>query len=128
MCCFMRNFMCNFLYNYIRDVALTMQGCIKKGANNMIALLSRADQAVSITDIARSAKKYFDRLIAGEQDRYIVMRNNIPAAVVLPVDYYETLISEIDDLKMELIAIKRLANMDKNTKLVSHEDMFARYK
>ena len=94
----------------------------------MSALLSRADQAVSITDIERSAKKYFDRLITGDQDRYIVMRNNMPAAVMLPVDYYETLISEIDDLKMEIIAMQRLANMDKNTKLVSHEDMFARYK
>ncbi len=94
----------------------------------MSALLSRADQAVSITEIARSAKKYFDRLIAGDQDRYVVMRNNAPAAVMLPVDYYENLISEIDDLKMEIIATQRLANMDKNTELVSHEDMFARYK
>ncbi len=98
---------------------------------NMItnnALLSRADQAVSITDIARSAKKYFDRLITGDQDRYVVMRNNVPAAVVLPVDYYETLIGELDDLKMEIIAMKRLVNMDENTELVSHEEMFARYK
>jgi len=92
------------------------------------ALLSRADQAVSITDIARSAKKYFDRLITGDQDRYVVMRNNVPAAVVLPVDYYESLIGELDDLKMEIIAMKRLANMDENTELVSHEEMFARHK
>jgi antitoxin StbD len=92
----------------------------------MNALLSRADQAVSITDISRSAKKYFDRLITGEQDRYIVMRNNAPAAVVLPVDYFESLISEIDDLQMEIVALRRLANMDENTELVSHEDMFAR--
>ncbi len=94
----------------------------------MNALLSRADQAVSITEIARSAKKYFDRLITGEQDRYVVMRNNAPAAVVLPVDYFESLISEIDDLQMEIVALRRLANMDENTELVSHEDMFARYK
>jgi len=101
----------------------------KKGAKTIMgALLSRADQAVSITDIARSAKKYFDRLIAGDQDRYIVMRNNAPAAVVLPVDYYENMISELDDLQMEIVALKRLANMDENTELVSHEDMFARYK
>ncbi len=92
------------------------------------ALLSRADQAVSISDIARSAKKYFDRLITGDQDRYVVMRNNVPAAVVLPVDYYETLIGELDDLKMEIIAMKRLANVDESTELVSHEEMFARYK
>jgi len=94
----------------------------------MTALLSRADQAVSITDISRSAKKYFDRLITGDQDRYVVMRNNAPAAVVLPVDYFENLISEIDDLQMEIVALRRLASMDENTELVSHEDMFARYK
>jgi len=94
----------------------------------MSALLSRADQAVSITEIARSAKKYFDRLISGDQDRYVVMRNNAPAAVVLPVDYYETLISEIEDLQMENVALRRLANMDESTELVSHEDMFSRYK
>ncbi len=92
------------------------------------ALLSRADQAVFITDIARSAKKYFDRLITGDQDRYVVMRNNVPAVVVLPVDYYEALIGELDDLKMGIITMKRLANMDENTELVSHEEMFARYK
>jgi antitoxin StbD len=94
----------------------------------MGALLSRADQAVSITDMVRSAKKYFDRLIAGEQDRYVVMRNNAPAAVMLAVEDYENLINELEDLKIELIAAERLAAMDGNTKLISHEDVVARYK
>lgn len=94
----------------------------------MSALLSRSDQAVSITDMARSAKKYFDRLITGEQDRYVVMRNNAPAAVMLAVEDYENLMNELEDLKIELIAAQRLAAMNKNTKLVSHEDMLARYK
>jgi antitoxin StbD len=94
----------------------------------MSALLSRADQAVSITDMTRSAKKYFDRLIAGEQDRYVIMRNNAPAAVMLAVADYEHLMNELDDLKIELIAAERLAGMDKNTKLISHEDVVARYK
>lgn len=94
----------------------------------MSALLSRADQAVSITDIVRSAKKYFDRLITGEQDRYVVMRNNAPAAVMLAVADYENLMNELEDLKIEIIAAQRIAAMDENTKLLSHEDMLDRYK
>lgn len=94
----------------------------------MGALLSRADQAVSITDMARSAKKYFDRLIAGDQDRYVIMRNNAPAAVMLAVADYEHLINELEDLKIELIVAERLAGINENTKLISHEDVIARYK
>lgn len=97
-------------------------------ANSMSALLSRADQAVSITDIVRSAKKYFDRLIAGDQDRYVVMRNNAPAAVMLAVADYENLMNELENLKIEIIAAQRLAVMDENTKLASHEEMLDRYK
>ncbi|GAB6043228.1 type II toxin-antitoxin system prevent-host-death family antitoxin [Endothiovibrio diazotrophicus] len=66
----------------------------------MGVLLTRADQAVSITEIARSAKKFFDNLISGKQDRYVVMRNNAPAAVVLPVATYEALQDELDDLRV----------------------------
>lgn len=94
----------------------------------MSVLLSRADQAVSITDMVRSAKKYFDRLITGNQDRYVIMRNNAPAAVMLAVADYEHLMNELEDLKIELIAAQRLAAMNENTELSSHEDMLARYK
>lgn len=94
----------------------------------MSALLSRTDQAVSVTDIVRSAKKYFDRLISGDQDRYVVMRNNIPAAVMLSAEDYENLMDELEDLKIELVAAQRLAKLDESAELVSHEDMLARYK
>jgi len=94
----------------------------------MSALLKRADQAVSVTDFSRSAKQYFDRLKSGEQDRYVVMRNNAPAAVMLPVAEYEQLIDELDDLKVELIAAQRLTQLSENTETISFEDMRSRYK
>lgn len=94
----------------------------------MSMLLSRADQAVSVTDIARSAKKYFDRLISGEQDRYVVMRNNTPAAVMLSVEEYEQLMDELSDLQIDRIAAARLAAFSPDDELVSHEDMLAHFK
>jgi len=94
----------------------------------MSALLSRVDQAVSITDMTRSAKKYFDNLISGEQDRYVVMRNNVPAAVMLAITEYEQMIEELDDLRVELIALERLSKMNEDTELVSFDEMQKRFK
>jgi antitoxin StbD len=89
----------------------------------MSALLTRTDQAISVTAIARSTKKYFDKLISGEQDKYVVMRNNVPAAVLLPVADYEALLDEIEDLRIELVAIERLANPSDESELISHDDV-----
>jgi hypothetical protein len=42
----------------------------------MSTLLDRSNQALSVTDLVRSAKEVFERLESGEQDKYVVMRNN----------------------------------------------------
>lgn len=88
----------------------------------MNALLERSSQAVSVTDVARSAKTIFDRLSSGEQDKYVVMRNNAPAAVMMPVSVYEALMDELDDLRIEMTARDRLQGFDRS-KAVSHEEM-----
>jgi antitoxin StbD len=92
----------------------------------MRALLERSDQAVSVTEVSRSAKTIFDRLSSGKQDKYVVMRNNAPAAVMLPVQVYEALMDELDDLRIEITARDRLATFDRS-KAVSHEEMLERF-
>ncbi|MDH5259247.1 MAG: type II toxin-antitoxin system Phd/YefM family antitoxin [Gammaproteobacteria bacterium] len=92
----------------------------------MSALLERKDQSVSITDFTRGAKRFFDALTSGKQDRFVVMKNNNPSAVVLPVDTFEAMQSELDDLRLQAIAVERLADFDAS-KAISHADMLARY-
>lgn len=92
----------------------------------MRALLERSDQAVSVTEVSRSAKTIFDRLSSGKQEKYVVMRNNAPAAVMMPVGVYESLIDELDDLHIELTARDRLSTFDK-AKAVSHQEMLSRF-
>lgn len=92
----------------------------------MRALLERSEQAVSVTEVSRSAKTIFDRLSSGRQDKYVVMRNNAPAAVMVPVGVYEALMDELDDLRVEMIARDRLSSFDKS-KVVSHEEMLKRF-
>jgi len=88
----------------------------------MNALLERSSQAVSVTEVSRSAKTIFDRLSSGKQEKYVVMRNNAPAAVMMPVNIYEALMDELDDLHIQLTARDRLRSFDRS-KAISHADM-----
>ena len=92
----------------------------------MRALLERSDQAVSVTEVSRSAKTIFDRLSSGEQKKFVVMRNNAPAAVMMPVSVYEELMDELDDLRVELTARDRLQSFDRE-RAISHEEMMQRF-
>lgn len=92
----------------------------------MGALLERSDQAISVTEVSRSAKTIFDRLSSGKQQKYIVMRNNSPAAVMLPVEAYEALMDELDDMRIELTALERLKSFDRSN-AISHEEMIKRF-
>ncbi len=92
----------------------------------MSALLERSDQAVSVTDVSRSAKAIFDRLCSGKQEKYVVMRNNAPAAVMMPVSVYEAMMDELDDLHIQLTARDRLQSFDRS-KAISHEEMLKRF-
>ena len=74
----------------------------------------------------RSAKTIFDRLSSGEQKKYVVMRNNAPAAVMMPVSVYEALMDELDELQVELMARDRLQSFDRK-KAISHEEMIQKF-
>ncbi|VAX01061.1 hypothetical protein MNBD_GAMMA20-1802 [hydrothermal vent metagenome] len=87
----------------------------------MAALLERRDQSISITDFIRTAKKAFDALTSGKQDRFVVMKNNNPSAVVLPVDTFEAMQNELEDLRLQVIAAERLGSFDAD-KAISHAE------
>lgn len=92
----------------------------------MHSLLERSDQAVSVTEVSRSAKTIFDRLCSGKQEKYVVMRNNAPAAVMMSVTVYEAMMDELDDLHIQLTARERLQSYDRS-RAISHEDMLKRF-
>lgn len=86
----------------------------------MSALLERAEQAVSVTDIARKAKVLFSELSGA--GRYVVMKNNKPAGVVLSVEYFQGMLDELADLRIERVAAERLRTLDSN-KTISLAEM-----
>lgn len=88
-------------------------------------LLDRADQAISSTELQKNTRVLLDRMADGRQDRYVVIRDNRPTAVMLPTAHYEALMEELEDLRIEAVARERLSSIAQ-VKLVSHADMLAR--
>lgn len=75
-------------------------------------LLDRKDQAISSTDLQKNTREILDRITSGEQDRYVVMRDNKPAAVLMPTEMYEALMDELADMRIDAIARERIATFD----------------
>lgn len=96
------------------------------GETEMTALIGRSDEAISITDMIRSTKNIINKLNSGEQDHYVIMKNNSPAAVLLNIQSYEALLDEVEDLRIEVVARRRLKNFDEK-KSVSHETMLKKF-
>ena len=92
----------------------------------MTALIERADETISITDMIRSAKTIMTKLTSGKHDHYVIMKNNSPAAVLLNIQSYEAILDELEDLRVEIIALKRLQTFDKK-KAISHEEMLKKF-
>ena len=89
-------------------------------------LLDRADQAISSTELQKNARLLLDRMADGRQDRYVVIRDNRPTAVMLSTARYEELMAELEDLRIEAVARDRLSAIGQ-IKLIPHAEMLARF-
>lgn len=89
-------------------------------------LLDRADQAISSTELQKNTRLLLDRMADGSQDRYVVIRDNRPTAVMLSAARYEALMAELEDLRIEAVARDRLSSIGK-LQTVSHADMLVRF-
>ena len=89
-------------------------------------LLDRLDQAISSTELQKNARLLLDRMTDGRQDRYVVIRDNRPTAVMLSTARYEALMTELEDLRIEAVARDRLSSIGR-LESVSHADMVARF-
>ncbi len=92
----------------------------------MVALVERLDQTVSASDISRSAKDLLDRLASGEQDRFVVMRNNAPAAVMMGVEFFQALTDELEDLRVEMLALQRIASLN-SARVINEAEMLDKF-
>lgn len=93
----------------------------------MTALLSRTEQAVSATAMARTFGARLKEVTSGEMPHLVIFKDNEPAAVLVGIEAFQTMQDELEDLRTERLAAERLLSL-KTSELVSLEDMEARFR
>ena len=92
----------------------------------MNSLMQGATEAVSVTDVSRQVRDIFEKLGSGQRDWVVVRKNSTPIAVILSVRAFETLLDELDDLRMESVACRRLRSLGR-VKTIGHSAMMRRF-
>ena len=93
----------------------------------MASLMTRSEQAVSATAMARTFGARLKEVSSGDALHLVIFKDNEPAAVLIGVDAFQAMQDELEDLRAERLASERLLSLnDENT--VSLEDMEARFR
>ena len=87
-------------------------------------LLDRSDQAITSTDLSKKTRHLLDQIANGSQDRFVVMRDNRPTAVMLATERYEALMDELEDYRIDALARDRLA-LSSGGAVLSRDEMAA---
>jgi len=82
------------------------------------------DDFIPISDLQRHAPKVIDNLCKTTEDIKLIMKNNTPQAVIMSVSAYNEMLDDIDELKLAILACKRLD--ESNGKTISHKEVMKR--
>lgn len=93
----------------------------------MTGLLTRAEQAVSATTMARTFGARLKEVTSGDATHLVIFKDNEPAAVLMGVQAYQAMLDELSDLRAERLATERLRSLNEEH-TVSLEDMEARFR
>ena len=86
----------------------------------------RATDYLSATALSKKTSATLDALEKGETEKLIILKNNTPKAILLSIEYYETMQEEIEDLRLTALALVRLETFDEK-KALSHEHILEKF-
>ncbi len=79
----------------------------------------RAKEYLSATDLSRKTSATLDSLANGDVQKLIILKNNMPKAVLMSVEAYEAMEEELEDLRLAALALARLQSFSPD-KALSH--------
>ena len=85
-----------------------------------------AKEYLSATALSKKTAATLDSLAKGETEKFIILKNNAPKAVLLSIDAYEAMEEEMNDLRLATLAFARLKNF-KPEEAISHKEMMRRF-
>lgn len=84
---------------------------VEQTEEEIMNLLDQKSESISVSDLNRSTKKIFDQLENKTKSKFVVMKNNSPAAVLLSVESFEEISQIISSFKKELQAATNVLNL-----------------
>jgi len=85
-----------------------------------------ANEMLSATDLSKKTSLILTELAEHRHEKFVIVRNNQPNAVLLSLTAYESLLEDIEDLQLSKTVSERLESFDPAT-AIAHEDMKRKY-
>ena len=86
----------------------------------------RIEDFLSATALSKKTAATLDSLEKGKADKFIILKNNTPKAIMLSIDAYEAMQEEIEDLRLASLGFARLKSLQEH-EVISHEEMMGKF-
>jgi len=86
----------------------------------------RPTDYLSATALSKRTSATLDALEKGETEKLIILKNNAPKAILLSMESYESMLEEIEDLRLTALALARLDTFD-SRKALSHNYIMEKF-
>ena len=84
------------------------------------------DNYLSATALSKKTSETLEAMDRGETDKFLILKNNAPKAVLMSIAAYEAMEEEIEDLRLATLALARLKNFNPK-KALSHTEMMKKF-
>jgi antitoxin StbD len=81
---------------------------------------------LSATLLSRKTSATLDSLVGGEAEKFIILKNNAPTAVLMSMAAYDAMEEEMEDLRLTALALARAQTFQLD-QAMSHETMMERF-
>jgi len=81
---------------------------------------------ISATVLSKKTAHTLDSLSSGENEKFIILKNNKPKAILMSVDAYEALEEELEDLRLTSLALARMQTFSFDD-AITHKKMLEKF-
>jgi antitoxin StbD len=81
---------------------------------------------LSSTQLSKKTAATLNSIENGEIDKFIILKNNSPKAILMSFESYEAMEEEIEDLRLTSLILSRIQNFDPK-EIISHKEMMEKY-
>ncbi len=81
---------------------------------------------LSATMLSKKTSATLAAMDRGDTDKFLILKNNAPKAVLMSIDAYESMEEEMEDLRLATLALARLESF-KPEEALTHAEMMKKF-